>query len=124
MTVSGAGQLNRRVTFQRRGEIDDGYGNSITGDWTDQFSVSARVQPKLGGEEVIASRLTGVQPLIVTVRSSMQTRLVTPAWRAFDARAGKGDDGEPKRLFNILSLANVDERGAYIDFLASEGQPG
>jgi head-tail adaptor len=101
-------------------------------DWKPKLSVTigykagiaARVQARLGGEEVVASRLAGVQPLILTVRSSSQTRQVTSGWRAYDARAGINADGEPKRLFNIRSSANVDERNAFIDFLVSEGQPG
>jgi head-tail adaptor len=124
VTVKGAGDLRERVTFQRRGELSDGFGNEVTGDWADQFTVAARVQARLGGEEVVASRLAGVQPLILTVRSSSQTRQVTSGWRAYDARAGINADGEPKRLFNIRSSANVDERNAFIDFLVSEGQPG
>jgi head-tail adaptor len=124
MTVKGAGDLRERVTFQRRGELSDGFGNEQAGAWMDQFTVAARVQPRLGGEEVIAARLAGTQPLIITVRSSSDTKQVTSAWRAYDARAGLTADGEPLRLFNIRSFANVDERGAYIDFLVQEGQPG
>lgn len=124
MTVDGAGQLRQRVTFQRRGEMSDGFGNEQVGAWTTQFSVAARLQPRLGGEEVVASRLAGVQPYILTVRSSLQTRSITTAWRAYDARAGFNSAGEPKRVFNIHSAANVDEVGAFIDFLVSEGRPG
>lgn len=124
MTSKGAGQLRERVTFQRRDETPDAYGNPIAGDWTDQFSEPARLTPRLGGEEVIAARMTGVQPYILTVRSSARTRGLTPAWRAYDARKGMGDTGEPVREFQILSIANVDEKGQYIDLLVREGAPG
>lgn len=120
MTSKGAGQLRERVTFQRRGQVPDGHGNEQTGDWTDQFSVSARLTPRLGGEEVIAARMTGVQPYILTVRMSKAIRTVDSSWRAYDARKGMGDDGDPVRGFEILSLANVDEKGAYMDFLVKE----
>lgn len=124
MTSRGAGQLRERVTFQRRDRTPDGYGNEVAGGWTDQFTVYARLMPRLGGEEVIAARMTGVQPYILTVRSSSLTRGVSPDWRAYDARRGIGENGEPARLFEILSIANVDEKNAYIDFLVREGLPG
>lgn len=124
MTVRGAGELRGLVIFERRAETSDGAGNEISGDWTEQFSERARIQPRLGGEEVVAARLTGVQPYIVTVRSSQRTRQVTTAWRIVDARAGVDAAGEPRRILNIASLANVDERNAYIDFLVTEGRPG
>lgn len=120
MTIKGAGSLRERVTFQRRTEIPDGYGNPIAGEWTDQFSVSAGLTPRLGSEDVVASRMAGVQPYILRVRMSSQTRMVTPGWRAFDARKGMGDGGEPVRSFEILSAANVDEKGQYLDFLVKE----
>lgn len=124
MTARGAGALRERVIFQRRGETPDGSGNEITGEWTDQFEEAARLQPRLAGEAVIAARLTGVQPYILTVRSSRRTRDVTTAWRAYDARGGVDPNGDPRRSFAIQSIANVDEKNQYIDFLVAEGQPG
>jgi head-tail adaptor len=123
MTANGAGQLREKVTFQRRDESPDGHGNELGG-WTDQFSEPCRLTPRLGGEEVIAARMSGVQPYIMTVRSSRRTRSVSAGWRAFDTRKGTGENGEPERLFEILSIADVDEKNAYIDFLVREGVPG
>lgn len=112
---SGAGSLNQRVTFQKRGEIDDGYGNPTTGQFTDQFTEPARLQPRTGSEPVIASRLTGVQPFALTVRSSTRTRQITPAWRAVNARTGA--------TYNIKAIVNRDERNAYLELLVVEGEP-
>lgn len=120
MTSKGAGQLRERVTFQRMDETPDGHGNESSGTWTDQFTEAARLMPRLGGEEVIAARMSGVQPYILTVRSSQRTREVTPAWRAYDTRRGMGESGMPVRLFEILSIANIDEKRQYIDLLVRE----
>ena len=110
---SGAGALTERVHFQRRDEQDDGYGNPVAGDWTTQFTEPARLQPKLGSEPVLAARLTGVQPFLLVVRSSARTRGVTPAWRAVNARTGAE--------YNIRTVANVDERNAWLEMLVQEG---
>lgn len=111
---SGAGSLSERITFQNRGEVDDGYGNPVTGAWADQFMEPARLAPRTGSESVIAARLTGVQPFTLTVRSSSRTRDVTPAWRAVNTRTGK--------TYNIKAIANPDERNAYLDMLVVEGE--
>lgn len=110
---SGAGALTERVHFQRRDEQDDGYGNPVAGDFTTQFTEPARLQPKLGSEPVLAARLTGVQPFSLVVRSSARTRTVTPAWRAVNARSGA--------VYNIATVANMDERNAWLEMLVTEG---
>lgn len=120
---SGAGSLNCLVTFQRRVSQDDGYGNPISGPWQDEFTEPARLEPRLGNETVIAARLQGTQPYTMVVRNSERTRQITPAWRAYDARAGLGADGNPKRTFNIKTVANVDERNAYLDLLVVQDEP-
>lgn len=114
MARSGSGALSERVVFQRRGAIPDGHGNEIAGDWTDQFDEPARLRPRIGGEEVLGARLTGVQPFVLTVRSSARTRTITPAWRAVDARTGT--------VYEITSLANTDERNGYIEMMAIDRQ--
>lgn len=121
---SGAGSLNCKVTFQRRGEVDDGFGGT-RGDWVDQFTVPARLAPKFGGnaESVIAARLVSRQPYNLSVRSSTTTRQITVAWRAYDARAGH-TDGKPNRVFGIKTVVNPDERGAYLEMLVVEGEDG
>lgn len=118
----GAGALNQLITFSRRVIVENDYGNE-RGDWQDEFTVPARLMPKMGSEEVTASRLQGIQPFIMTVRSSTETRQVTPAWRAYDARAGFVD-GNPVRSFDIKTAANIDERNAYIEMLVVDSGAG
>lgn len=86
--LSRSGDMNDRLRFESRSATDDGYGNEVAGPWTAQFTRWASVWPMRGGEDVIASRLQGVQPFRVTVYSDSETRTVTPEWRAVDTRSG------------------------------------
>jgi len=109
MKATSSGDLREKITFQRRVETDDSYGNPISGAFADEFTVRARLTPKMGTEPVIASRMQGVQPYLMIVRSSTSTRLVTPAWQAVNARSGV--------VYEIKAIANPDERGAWLELL-------
>jgi head-tail adaptor len=111
-TRSGAGQLDKRVTFLSPVEADDGHGGTVLS-WKPQFDEPARLIPKIGSEEVIAQRMQGKQPYILRVRSSTRTRAIGTDWRAINARTGAH--------YAIKSSTNLDERGAYLDFLVVEG---
>ncbi|MFG1432346.1 head-tail adaptor protein [Xanthobacter sp. V2C-8] len=114
MTTSG--QLNRRLTFQARVALHggDGAGN-FEAAWVDQFTVSARVQPRFGGEAVLASRLTGTQPVTITVRRSTSTRRIAADWRAIDARDGA--------VYALTSPAmDPAEDGAWLEMMATAGR--
>lgn len=112
-TKPGAGPLRERVAFDAREEIDDGYGNHV-GAWQERIApVAARIQPLKGGEQVLAARLTGVQPVIIRVRRSAATAAIDPTWRARDVRRGA--------VYNIRSVADMEERGAYLDMLCEAG---
>lgn len=102
--------MREKVHFQTRSGADDGFGNIVTGPFVTMFTEPARLKPGVGSETVIAARLTGVQPYTITVRESSRTRCITPAWRAVDARDG--------RIFDVKAIANVDERGRYLNILA------
>lgn len=111
--MGGAGQLRERVTFARRpSPSSDEYGNPVTADFADQFTVAARVRYLVGGEAVQASRLEGRQPIVVSVRSSSLTRPVTADWRARNTRTGE--------IWNIRSVTPSENR-AWIDFLCEAG---
>ena len=106
-----AGDMRERVFFALQLEVDTSYGKAV-GDWEEQFEVWARVRALVGSEPVLAQRLTGVQPVIVTVRSSSDTRLVTAAWRIRHKQTGA--------LYNIRAVP-PGERKDYIDFLCEAG---
>ena len=87
--MTPAGEMRRRLRFEMRtGPVDDGYGNTVAGAWTPQFTVSAAVKYMLGSESVLAARLEGRQPAVVTVRMSTNTKRITHEWRAVDVRSG------------------------------------
>lgn len=118
-----AGRLNRRVTFQKRVPGEDEYGNETPGDWTDQYTCAARLQPKFGSdvESVAASRLSSKQPYNLTVRACAATRAVRTDWRVVDARATTDQNGASPRVFNIATIVDPDERGQWIEMLCIEG---
>lgn len=108
------GKRREKLHFQARPTGDDGYGNE-SGPFATVFTEYAELLPlKGGGESVLASRLSGVQPYIIRVPGSAAARNVTTAWRAVDAR-------NQSRIFNITSVANFDQRNAYIDMMARQG---
>lgn len=111
----GAGSLSERVAFLQQVEGDDGYGGVVVG-WQEQWQEPARLQPKLGSEPVVAGRLQGIQPYLLTVRSSTRTRSVTPAWRVRNVRTGV--------TYNIKTAVNVDERNQWLELLVVEGEAG
>jgi head-tail adaptor len=110
-----AGRMRRRLRFETRKTNPDGAGNIQTTGWNMQFTFSARVRPLKGGEEVTAARLQGVQPVIITVRASSETRQIDSTWRAYDAENGIA--------YDIKSVANTDEKNANLDIMATLGGP-
>lgn len=110
-----AGSLRQRLRFERRPvAADDGYGN-VEGAWRTAFEAMARVTPLRGSETVIAQRLAGVQPLVITTYSCENSRAVAPGWRAVDQRSGD--------IYNIRSGANFDEKNRMLTFMADAGVP-
>ncbi|MDR6757835.1 SPP1 family predicted phage head-tail adaptor [Mycoplana sp. BE70] len=106
-----AGDLHYRVAFDRRSEVDDGHGNT-RGDWHEQFQCRAAYRHLRGGESVLAGRLEGRHPQIITVRASSQTRQVTTDWRVRDVRTG--DE------FNIRDVTHETDR-QWISLLVERG---
>lgn len=85
----GAGQLRERLHFQARGTSNDGFGNTHSGDFQTVFSASGNLRPLRGNESVMAARLEGRQPFVLTVRQSAAARQVNEAWQVVDARDGR-----------------------------------
>lgn len=123
---TGAGQLNRRVTFQRHGDLTDPYGNVTpgAGPYADVFTMAARLQPKFGNnvESYAASRLASKQPYNLTVRACAATKAVRTDWQVVDARQAQDANGASPRVFNIVSIVDPDERGQFIEMLVVEGE--
>ena len=122
-----AGQLNRRVTFQRKGDATDPFDGSVIpggGDWVDQYTCAARLQPRFGGdvETFAASRLSSKQPYNLTVRNCAAARAVRTDWRVVDARTATDANGASPRVFNIKTVVDPLEDGAWLEMLVIEGE--
>lgn len=101
--------------FMRPDTVSDGYGGQTAG-YVDVFTDAARLTPRMGGEAVQAARLAGTQPYTMVVRSSNQTRQVTPEWRVGNMRTNA--------TYNIRAVSNPDELNAYLEFLVVAGEAG
>lgn len=106
----GAGAFRERWTFQQRAEDANG---DRRGPWEAGRTLYADVTFLRGTEAVMQDRLTGRQPVVITVRDSSLSRKITSAWRAIDSRS-------PDRIANITSVSPSRERG-FLDILATIG---
>jgi hypothetical protein len=115
------GNLRYSVGFYQRpalGASPPDYGN-VEDDFPPvaTFVVPANIVPKLGGEDVLAARLTGKGFVNIIVRQSAQTRSVTPDWRAKDERTGE--------IYNIRSVIDPEggnsKYGFYFEMLCEHG---
>lgn len=110
----GAGDLVNSVAFDAPHLQADGYGGVV--DAFDDPSAAYKCRAKFvylrGGESVMASRLTGKQPVIVTIRSSEAARQITPEWRMRDVRSGVE--------YNIRSVEPSEDR-AWLQMLCESG---
>lgn len=114
MTV--AGELKERLRFESPTPFDDGAGNTTYG-WTKEFTLWAKVQPLRGGEQVLADRLQGTQPVVIIVRRQWESLQILPDWRAVDDRSGA--------VYQIKSPpADMKMDRAYLDMLAEAGIAG
>lgn len=106
-----AGDLREVLNIQNYIEIDDGYGGIIS-EWQTAFVAPARIRTLKGGETVIASRLTGTQTLVATIRYQPEIENAGPDWRA--------KNGRSETVYDIKSIT-IDERKAFVDILMETG---
>jgi len=105
--MPGAGQLKDRISFSQR--EPDANGVRL-GDWGEPLTVWAQLTWLRGGEGVLAQRLAGRQPVVITVREFAATRAIDNSWRAVNAH-------DLAQVFDIKSAASSREAG-FIDILA------
>lgn len=114
--MTRAGDLNHRMAFAKREQVNPDspadLGNTESS-FVEQFQVFAKVQAKFGGEAVTAARLTGQQPVTITVRQNSMTRQITTDWRAIDVNEGTE--------YAIRSIVDPDDSGAYFEILTQTG---
>lgn len=109
---TSAADLRERVAWEKRGVVDDGYGNEVSGPFEEQFETRAGFTHLRGGEAVIASRLEGRQPVVVRVRASSETRLIDTDWQVRDVRTGD--------VYAVRSVAPTPDR-RWIDVMVERG---
>ncbi|MBB1247454.1 phage head closure protein [Rhizobium sp. G21] len=83
-----AGRMTERVAFDERGDAEDGHGGAVSAFAEVIAPVAAEFKHLRGGEAVQAARLAGQHVVVIRVRASSQTRLITTEWRARDVRTG------------------------------------
>lgn len=108
--MKGASGMVHRVTFSNREEIDDGFGNTVSGDWQVFATLFAEIKHLKGGETVMASRLTGSHVQVIRIRASETAKQITTEFKA----THKGVD------FNIRDITPTEDR-KWLDILAESG---
>ncbi|MDB5597381.1 MAG: phage head-tail adaptor [Hyphomicrobiales bacterium] len=108
-----AGNLRDRVRFEARAVVGDDYGNPGAGDFEAQFSRSVEIKPMRGGEDILAARIQGTQPILIRTRYDSQTARITPEWRAIDVRDGT--------VYAIRTAVDMDRRHEWIELMAIAG---
>lgn len=103
-------RLPDRISLDRRSNEQDGFGNFI-GEWAPAFSRWCAVRALRGTETVLAARLEGRQPVIVTVRSDPETDQIDPEMRATI-------NG---RVYNVREHPRLTEDRLFLEFLAESG---
>lgn len=113
MTAIGA--MRERVRFEARGYLEgDLTGNPQSGPFAEVYSCAAQITPKLGGETVLAERLTGTQPMLITVRMCQALAGLAADWRVVDTRKNIA--------YNIKAFSNPDEKRRFLEILATSGE--
>lgn len=105
-----AGSLYDKITFSTITEVPDGGGgfDLVLSD----FTVRANIRYLRGGETVQAARLTGKQPVVVTVRRSSATQALDTSCQMRDARTGTE--------YQIRAIAPSSDR-QFIEITAESG---
>jgi head-tail adaptor len=111
--MTGAGQLNRVMRFQKRGDSNDGFGGITpgAGPWGTVFTAHCRFVVRSGDEMVLNNVPRGVRTVEITTRNHAGSRQVNTTWRVLDS----------SDLEYAVKLVKPDEKGAFITFVAERG---
>lgn len=107
-----AGDLYESVAFDAPTSAPDGYGGTESG-WSESLACRAHFRWLRGGEGVMAGRLEGRQPVVVTIRSSTLARAVTTGYRMRDVRTGA--------VYNVRSATPMQDSRQWIEVLCEGG---
>lgn len=106
-----AGDLIESVAFDPPTAAGDGQGGQEEG-WTESHVCRAAFMYLRGGEVVQQARLSGRQPVVVTVRSCDAAKAIGTDWRMRDTRRGD--------IYNITTIVPSDDR-AWLEITATRG---
>jgi head-tail adaptor len=110
--VTTAGKLDYRVAFDAPQGSVTATGGQVTA-WVEQIAgVWAGFRFLRGSETVIAARLVGRQPVVVTLRASAAAQAITTEWRMRDLRSGV--------VYAVRSIVRSDDR-AYLELTCESG---
>jgi head-tail adaptor len=109
--MTGAGQLNRVMRFQKRTMSDDGFGGTVPGPFATVFTAHCRFVVRAGDELVISNVPRGVRTVEITTRDHAGSRQVNTTWRVLDASNNE----------YAVKLVKPDEKGTFITFVAEQG---
>ena len=107
-----AGDLRHQVTLQRRDIIRDSMGGQAT-NWTDVCTTRAGISQLSGRELEVARSIHSEVTHSITLR--YRPEFANPT-KAAALRLLFRD-----RVFNIVSVNNIDERCRYLELVCSEG---
>lgn len=105
-----AGRLNKRVTFQREVQVSDTAGG-FAKSWQDLITVWSAFILDRGNEGVSNDRTRAAQTGKLQVRSSSDSRVITPADRVIIS-------GE---AYQIRSIINPDQRNKMLELVVEGG---
>jgi SPP1 family predicted phage head-tail adaptor len=108
--MTAAGDLRYRIKLEMQVAEPSLYGTVKR--WVTQFETRAKMKWLIGNETIVAQRLTGVQPVVISVRHNSQTVQIQTSWRVTEM--------ESKKVFNVRSVT-YDEKRAFIDLLCTHG---
>jgi head-tail adaptor len=109
----GAGQLTELVAFDKREEVDDGYGNTVSGPWVEQFRHPAKFIRLRASETVMAGRLQSRASVVVQLRACADTKSIGTDWQMRDVRRGdtynirEVHPDTSRALIELLTESNV-----------------
>ena len=111
-----AGELRGLYSFQRKTDVDDGFGTVVpgAGPFAEVFKAAGKLAPLRGSESVVAGRLAGNQPYVLQIRSHAAARTITTDWQVVDVRSGA--------VYRVKSpISDADMKNAYLDMLVAAG---
>lgn len=109
-----AGDLTFKIALDAPTQMPNGQGGMLQG-WSEQYVCWANIRFLRGSETVIAARLAGRQPVVITVRNCAAARAVTVDWRIRDLRSGLE--------YNVRTAPVPSQDRAWLEITAESGVP-